>query len=81
MPEVRIAPRLGGAGDQEYLDIQVIYVGKPAGLNPGLLNSLYGTIGDDLRAFGIEKIPSICYREETEDRESSESVPESPRGG
>ena len=78
--EVRITPRLG-ASDEEYLDIQVIYAGKPADLNPRLLNSLYGTIEDDLRAIGIEKIPSISYREETEDRELSEAVPASPCEG
>ncbi len=78
--EVRITPRLG-AEDEEYLDIQVIYAGNPADLHPRLLNSLYGTIEDDLRAIGIKKIPSISYREETEDRELSESVPASPRGG
>ena len=78
--EVRITPRLG-AGDEEYLDIQVIYAGKPTDLNPGLLNSLYGTIEDDLRAIGIEKIPSISYREVTEDRAWSESVQTSPLGG
>ena len=78
--EVRITPRLG-ASDEEYLDIQVIYAGKPADLNPRLLNSLYGTIEDDLQAIGIEKIPSISYREATEDRELSESVPASPFEG
>ena len=78
--EVRITLRLG-AGDEEYLDIQVIYAGKPTDLNPGLLNSLYGTIEDDLRAIGIEKIPSISYREVTEDRAWSESVQTSPLGG
>ena len=78
--EVRITPRLG-AGDEEYLDIQVIYAGKPADLNPRLLNSLYGTIEDDLQAIGIKKIPSISYREATEDRELSESVPASPFEG
>jgi hypothetical protein len=78
--EVRITPRLG-AEDEEYLDIQVIYAGKPADLNPRLLNSLYGTIEDDLRAIGIEKIPSISYREETEDRELSEAMQASSLGG
>ena len=78
--EVRITPRLG-AGDEEYLDVQVIYAGVPADLNPRLLKSLYGTIEDDLRAIGIEKIPSISYREETEDRAWSESVQASTLGG
>ena len=78
--EVRITPRLG-AGDEEYLDVQVIYAGALADLNPRLLKSLYSTIEDDLRAIGIEKIPSISYREETEDRELSKAVPTSPRGG
>ena len=71
--EVRITPRSGG-DDEEYLDVQVIYVGKPSDLNPGLLNSLYGVIESDLRAIGVEKIPSISYREKTEDGEWSELV-------
>ena len=77
--EVRITPR-SGADDEEYLDVQVIYVGKPSDLNPGLLNSLYGVIESDLRAIGVEKIPTISYREKTEDSEWSEpaqaTVPE-----
>ena len=68
-----LLPR-SGADDEEYLDIQVIYVGKPSDLNPGLLNSLYGVIERDLRAIGVEKIPSISYREKTEDGEWSELV-------
>ena len=71
--EVRITPRWG-ADDEEYLDVQVIYVGKPSDLNPGLLNSLYGAIESDLRAVGVEKIPTISYREKTEDSEWSEPV-------
>ena len=71
--EVRITPR-SGADDEEYLDIRVIYVGKPSDLDPGLLNSLYGVIEADLRAIGVEKIPSISYREKTEDGEWSELV-------
>lgn len=69
--EVRITPR-SGADDEEYLDVQVIYVGKPSDLNPGLLNSLYGTIESDLRSIGVEKIPSISYREKSEDGEWAE---------
>ena len=68
--EVRITPR-SGADDEEYLDIQVIYANKPSDPNPGLLKSLYGVIESDLRAIGVEKIPSISYREKTEDGEWS----------
>ncbi len=75
--EVRITPR-AGADDEEYLDIQVIYVGEPSDLDPGLLNSLYGVIEADLRAIGVEKMPSISYREKTEDGEWSELVPAVP---
>ena len=75
--EVRITPR-SGADDEEYLDIQVIYVGKPSDLNPGLLNSLYGAIESDLRAIGVEKIPTISYREKTEDGEWSDLVQVTP---
>ena len=71
--EVRINPR-SGADDEEYLDIQVIYIGKPSDLDHGLLNSLYGVIKADLRAIGVQKIPSISYREKTEDGEWSELV-------
>ena len=69
--EVHITPR-SGADDEEYIDIQVIYVGKPSDLDAGLLNSLYGVIEADLRAIGVEKMPSISYREKTEDGEWSE---------
>ena len=75
--EVRATAR-PGADDEEYLDVQVIYTGKPGDLNPGLLNSLYGTIENDLRAIGIEKVPSISYREKTEDSEWSEPAHASP---
>ncbi len=71
--EIRITAR-PGPDDGEYLDVQVIYIGKPSDLNPRLLNSLYATIEDDLTAIGIEKIPSISYREKTEDSEWSEPV-------
>ena len=64
--EIRITPR-SGDGDEEYLDVQVIYDGRRADLKPRLLNSLYATIEHDLRAIGIEKIPAISYREKTED--------------
>ena len=64
--EIRITPR-SGDGDEEYLDVQVIYNGRRTDLNPRLLNSLYGIIENDLRAIGIEKIPTISYREKTED--------------
>ena len=64
--EIRITPRTGD-DDEEYLDVQVIYDGRPSDLNPRLLNSLYGIIEKDLRAIGIEKIPTISYREKTED--------------
>ncbi len=75
--EIRITPRLGD-DDEVYLDVQVIYDGEPTDLNPRLLNSLYGTIEDELRAAGVEKIPSISYREKTEDSEWSEMVRASP---
>ena len=75
--EVRITPR-SGAENEEYLDIQVIYVGKPSDLDPGLLNSLYGIIEADLRAIRVEKIPSISYREKTEDGEWSALAPAVP---
>ena len=45
----------------------VIYEGKPSDLNPRLLNSLYRIIEKDLRAIGIEKIPTISFREKAED--------------
>lgn len=71
--KVRITPR-SGADDEEYLDAQAIYIGKPSDLNLGLLNSLYGAIESDLRAIGVEKIPTIPYRKKSEDGEWSEPV-------
>ena len=78
--EIRITPRPGN-NDEEYLDVQVIYDGRRTDLNPRLLNSLYGTIENDLRAIGIEKIPTISYREKTEDSEWTETMQASPPGG
>ena len=75
--EIRITAR-PGADDDEYLDVQAIYTGKPSDLDPRLLNSLYATIEDDLRAIGIETVPSISYREKTEDSEWSKPVGVSP---
>ena len=71
--EIRITPRAGD-DDEEYLDVLVIYDGRPSDLNPRLLNSLYGIIEKDLRAIGIEKIPTISYRERTEDSGWSQTV-------
>lgn len=78
--EIRITPRHGD-DDEEYLDVQVIYDGRPTDLNPRLLNSLYITIENDLRAIGIEKIPTISYREKTEDSRWSQTAQASPPGG
>lgn len=64
--EVRITPR-AGADDQEYLDVQVIYEGSPSDIDPSLLNSLYRSIEDELHAIGINDVPSISYREKSED--------------
>ena len=71
--EIRVTPRPGD-DDEEYLDVQVIYDGRPSDLNPRLLNSLYGIIEKDLHAIGIEKIPTISYREKTEDNSWSQTV-------
>ena len=78
--EIRITPRTGD-DDEEYLDVQVIYDGRPSELNPRLLNSLYGIIEKDLRAIGIVKIPTISYREKTEDRGWSRTVQTCSPGG
>ena len=78
--EIRITPRPGD-DDEEYLDVQVIYDGRPSDLNPRLLNSLYGIIEKDLCAIGIEKIPAISYREKTEDSGWSQTVQASSSGG
>ena len=64
--DIRISPGTGD-GDEEYLDVLVIYDGRPSDLNPRLLNSLYRAIEKDLCAIGIEKIPTISYREKSED--------------
>ena len=78
--EIRITPRTGD-DDEEYLDVQVIYDGRPSDLNPRLLNSLYGIIEKDLRAIGIEKIPTISYREKTEDSGWSRTAQACSPGG
>ena len=64
--EVRITPR-DGADEEQYLDVQVIYDGSPSDMDPGLLNSLYHTIEDELRAIGIQEVPVISYRVKAED--------------
>lgn len=78
--EIRITPR-SGDGDEEYLDVQVIYDGRRTDLKPRLLNSLYATIEHDLRAIGIEKIPAISYREKTEDSGQAQTAHASSPGG
>ena len=63
---VRITPR-PGPDDEEYLDVLVVYDSRDADLAAQLLNSLYERIGGDLRALGIDRSPSISYRDKTED--------------
>ena len=45
----------------------VVYDGRREDLQAQVLNSLYERIGDDLRGIGIDKNPSISYRDKTED--------------
>ena len=78
--EIRITLRAGD-DDEEYLDVLVIYDGRPSDLNPRLLNSLYGIIEKDLRAIGIEKIPTISFREKAEDSGWSHIVEAYSPGG
>ena len=70
---IRITPRLG-LDDEEYLDVLVVYDGRREELRAQVLNSLYERIGDDLRGIGINKNPSISYRDKTEDSEWSNPV-------
>ena len=76
---IRITPRPGPDGE-EYLDVLVVYDGRREDLQAQVLNSLYERIGDDLRVIGIDKTPSISYRDKTEDSEWSEPVRVSPFG-
>lgn len=76
---VRITPR-PGPDDEEYLDVLVVYDSRDADLAAQLLNSLYERIGDDLRAIGIDRSPSISYRDKTEDSEWSDLVQARPFG-
>ena len=76
---IRITPR-PGPDDEEYLDVLVVYDGRREDLQAQVLNSLYERIGDDLRVIGIDKNPSISYRDKTEDGEWSEPVRVSPFG-
>ena len=76
---IRITPR-PGPDEEEYLDVLVVYDGRREDLQAQVLNSLYERIGDDLRVIGIEKTPSISYRDKTEDSEWSEPVRVSPFG-
>jgi hypothetical protein len=76
---IRITPRLG-PDDEEYLDVLVVYDSGDEALVAQLLNSLYERIGDDLRVIGIDKSPSISYREKSEDSEWSDLVRASPFG-
>ena len=70
---IRITPR-PGPDDEEYLDVLVVYDGRREDLQAQVLNSLYERIGDDLRVIGIDKTPSISYRDKTEDSEWSDLV-------
>ncbi len=70
---VDITPR-PGPDDEEYLDVLVIYQSEDGNLAAPLLNSLYENIGVDLRAIGIDSIPSISYRDRTENSEWSNLV-------
>ena len=76
---IRITPR-PGPDDEEYLDVLVVYDGRREDLQAQVLNSLYERIGDDLRVIGIDKTPSISYRDKTEDSEWSGLVQVSPFG-
>lgn len=76
---VRITPR-PGPDDEEYLDVLVVYESRDADLAAQLLNSLYERIGDDLRAIGIDRSPSISYRERTEHSRWSDLVQARPFG-
>ena len=76
---IRITPR-PGPDDEEYLDVLVVYDGRREDLQAQVLNSLYERIGDDLRVLGIDKNPSISYRDKTEDSEWSDLVRASPFG-
>ena len=76
---VRITPR-PGPDDEEYLDVLVVYESRDADLSAQLLNSLYERIGDDLRAIGIDRSPSISYRGKTEDTEWSNLMQARPFG-
>ena len=76
---ISITPR-PGPDDEEYLDVLVVYDSGDEDLVAQLLNSLYEGIGDDLRAIGIDRNPSISYRERTENSEWSHFVPVRPFG-
>ena len=58
----------------------VVYGSGDEDLVAQLLNSLYERIEDDLRAIGIDKSPSISYRDRTENSEWSDPVQVSPFG-
>ena len=58
----------------------VVYDRGDEDLAAQLLNSLYQRIGDDLRALGIDRSPSISYRDKTEDSEWSDPVQARPFG-
>ena len=76
---IRITPRFG-PDDDEYLDVVVVYDSNDGDLAAQLLNSLYQRIGDDLRAIGIDRSPSISYRDKNEDSEESDLVQARPLG-
>ena len=76
---ISITPR-PGPDDEEYLDVLVVYDSGDEDLVAQLLNSLYERISDDLRAIGIDRSPSISYRDRTEDSEWSDLVPVRPFG-
>ena len=52
--------------DVPFLDIWVIYDGKPSSLDTGLLNSFDTYLIEKLRNAGIHAIPSISYVPQSE---------------
>ena len=55
--------------NEEYLNVWVIYDGKPNSLDPRLLNSFYRVIMEPLHNLGIHARPSISYVHQSEAHE------------
>ena len=64
--DVRARPMLD-QDEEEFLNVSVVYEGDRKSLEPGLCNSLYQEIEDQLLEIGVCTVPSISYIDKLDD--------------